>query len=73
MIECINDVNYKVNVGGWCGVVVYYINFLREYKRFIFFVVEKIEDIDGLEEVILCIENNEIISDLNFGENLDYC
>lgn len=73
MIECINDVNYKVNVGGCCGVVVYYINFLREYKRFIFFVVEKIEDIDGLEEVILCIENNEIISDLNFGENLDYC
>lgn len=52
---------------------MYYINFLREYKRFIFFVVEKIEDIDGLEEVILCIENNEIISDLNFGENLDYC
>lgn len=71
--ERINDVNYKVNVGGRRGVAVYHINLLREYKRSILFVAEKTEDTDGLEEATPCTENNETISDLNFGENLDHC
>jgi hypothetical protein len=64
-----NDVNYKVNVGGCRGVVVYYINMLREYKRSIPLTVDRREDIEELND-FFPYRSNETTEDLKFGENL---
>ncbi|XP_062569214.1 uncharacterized protein LOC134231291 [Saccostrea cucullata] len=68
--ERVNDVNYKVNVGGRRGVVVYHINLLREYRRAALLVTDRTEETDGLEEAFP-YERTETIDDLKFGDNLN--
>ncbi|KAK3090518.1 hypothetical protein FSP39_012438 [Pinctada imbricata] len=70
VIERVNDVNYKVNVGGRRGVVVYHINMLRNYtKRSILIVVEKNHESDDLKNAFPG-DASESIENLKFGINL---
>ena len=38
IVEQVNDVNYRVNVGGRRGIVTYHINLLKKHNRGIMFV-----------------------------------
>jgi hypothetical protein len=33
VVERVNDVNYRINVGGRRGIVTYHINLLKKYHR----------------------------------------
>ncbi|KAK3098880.1 hypothetical protein FSP39_023928 [Pinctada imbricata] len=70
VIERVNDVNYKVNVGGRRGVAVYHINMLKNYtKRSILIVVEKNHESDDLENAFPG-DASDSIENLKFGINL---
>ena len=70
VVERVNDVNYKVNVGGRRGVVVYHINLLRKYKRAIMLICDRPEASDEqLSEAFPC-DSAETVNSLAFGNNL---
>lgn len=49
MMEHVNDVNDKVNMGRY---IIYHIDLLREYMRLILLVADRKVDIKGIDEVL---------------------
>ncbi|XP_062614536.1 uncharacterized protein LOC134276295 [Saccostrea cucullata] len=67
VVNKVNDVNYKVNVGGRRGLVTYHINLLRPYNRAT--LLAATENEIGLEQQFPN-DTAETISDLVFGHGL---
>lgn len=69
VVQKINNVNYKVNVGGRRGIVTYHINLLRKYHRATLIVVSETDDIaDSLQTPDFV--KNESVNDIKFVANL---
>lgn len=68
VVNKVNVVNYKINVGERRGIVTYHINLLRPYNRATLLAVTEIETV-GIEQQFPN-DTMETISDLVFGHAL---
>ena len=69
VVQKINNVNYKVNVGGHRGIVTFHINLLRKYHHAALLVVSETDDVeDSLQTSDF--GNDESVNDIKFAPNL---
>ena len=69
VVQRVNDVNYKVNVGGRRGIVTYHINLLKKYNRAVMFATQDYDTQTQLEQVDPT-DRNETISDIVIDSQL---
>ena len=69
VLQKINNVNYKVNVGGRRGIVTYHINLLRKYHRAALLAVSETDDIEDSLQTPDFV-NDESVNAIKFAPNL---
>lgn len=70
VIQRVNDVNYKVSVGGRRGIVTYHINLLKKYNRSVMFAVSGNESDTHIEQ-IFPNDQVETLSDIVVSQQLN--
>ena len=70
VVERINDVNYRVNVGGRRGIVTYHINLLKKYNRSVLFTSVDNENTNVKLEQIFPNDQGESLADIVISQNL---
>jgi len=70
IVERVNDVNYRVNVGGRRGIVTYHINLLKKYNRGIMFANSDQEDHQLKLEQIFPNDQSETLQDIVINNQL---
>lgn len=67
VVERVNDVNYKVNVKGRRGIVIYHVNLLKAYNRRVMMATVAKPDDENVSE-----NDNESYKDVHIGQSLLY-
>lgn len=71
VVERVNDVNYRINVGGRRGIVTYHINLLKKYHRTAMMVCSEQNETPIRLEQIFPNDQTETLADLVFDQSLN--